>query len=121
MITKLTVRAFKGLREFSIEPRRVNLLIGANGTGKTNFADFIAFMAGVCRRGLVDTIEDFGGLSQVRTRRAGKGRPYRFEVELEIGEDQWRGIQHVYYSFTLAQTNEIKVQKGRIGCCSQLL
>jgi ABC-type uncharacterized transport system ATPase subunit len=42
MITQLNVRAFKGLREFSIAPRRVNLLIGANGTGKTNFADLTA-------------------------------------------------------------------------------
>lgn len=110
MITKLTVRAFKGLREFSIEPRRVNLLIGANGTGKTNFADLIAFMAGVCRRGLVETIEDFGGLSQVRTRRPGKGRPYKFEIELELGEDLSNGIQKAYYSFALAQSNDIKVQ-----------
>jgi predicted ATPase len=111
MITKLTVRAFKGLREFSIEPRRVNLLIGANGTGKTNFADLIAFMAGVCRRGLVETIADFGGLSQVRTRRIGKGRPHKFEIELELGEDRLNGIQRAYYSFTLAQSNDIKIQR----------
>jgi predicted ATPase len=110
MITKLTVRAFKGLREFSIEPRRINLLIGANGTGKTNFADLVDFIARLSRRGLSETVAEFGGLPRVRTRKL-KGPPYKFKIEFWLGEDQSRGIQRVYYSFTLAQTKEIKVQE----------
>src|SRR5205085_2650614 len=114
MITRLTVRAFKSLREFSIEPQRMNLLIGANGTGKTNFADLITFIATVCRRGLSETIADFGGLSQVRTRQSRKGAPYKLQIELELGEDRLRGIRSAKYSFTLAQSNEIKVQKENL-------
>ena len=49
MLTQLSVRAFKGLRKFSMSPERMNLLIGANGTGKTNFTDLIAFIASLAR------------------------------------------------------------------------
>jgi predicted ATPase len=110
MITKLSVRAFKSLRSFSIEPQKVNLLIGANGTGKTNFADLVAFIANISRRGLSETIADLGGLAQVRTRQT-KGAPYKLQIELTLGEDRSRGIKEVDYSFTLAQSNEIKIQK----------
>jgi len=110
MITKLNVRAFKGLREFNIVPRRVNLLIGANGTGKTNFTDLIAFIASLCPRGLSATLEDFGGLYQVRTRQPGAGVPYRFRIDLTLGEDRSRGIQKACYHFALAQSKKVKVQ-----------
>src|SRR3990172_2582475 len=110
MITKLSIRAFKGLREFAIAPKRVNLLVGANGTGKSNFADLIAFISKLSSRGLAPAMDELGGLSQVRTRQPGAGTPYKFHLEFEIGEDISRGIQNARYEFTLAQSKEIKVQ-----------
>ena len=114
MITKLDVRAFKGLREFSIAPQRVNLLIGANGTGKTNFTDLIEFIASLCPKGLSATMEDFGGLYQVRTRQPGAGTPYKLRIDMTLGEDQSRGIQRVHYHFALAQSKEVKVQTEKL-------
>lgn len=110
MITNLNVRAFKGLREFDISPKRVNLLMGANGTGKTNYTDLIAFIASLCPRGLLATMEDAGGLHQVRTRQPGAGTPFKFRVDLELGKDPSRGIRNVHYHFALAQSKEVKVQ-----------
>jgi predicted ATPase len=110
MITQLNVRAFKSLRSFNIEPKKVNLLIGANGTGKTNFADLIAFIASLSRRGLSETIASLAGLSQVRTRQT-KGAPYKLQIELKLDEDRSRNIKEAYYSFTLAQSKEIKIQE----------
>ena len=57
MIRELSARNFKGLREFSIKPQNVNLLIGANGTGKTNFTDLIYFLSLICQRGLNSALE----------------------------------------------------------------
>jgi predicted ATPase len=110
MIKRLTVRAFKSLRSFDIYPQKINLLIGANGTGKTNFADLISFLAGVCRRGLSETIADLGGLPQIRTRSI-RGAPYKLLIKIQIGEDRPRNIKEILYSFELAQSNDIKVQK----------
>ena len=110
MITELSVYRFKGLQEFIIKPLRVNLLIGANGTGKTNFTDLIDFTASLCPKGLAPTIEGFGRLDQVRTRQPGAGTPYRLRIELKLGEDPSRGIQSADYRFALAQSKEVKVQ-----------
>jgi predicted ATPase len=115
MITRLDVRAFKGLRELSIMPQRVNLLIGANGTGKTNFTDLIEFIANLCPKGLSATIEDAGGLERVRTRQLGAGRPSKFQVELLLGEDQSRGIQQVCYRFALATSKAIRVRTEELN------
>lgn len=90
MIRRLSVKAFKGLREFAIEPQNVNLLIGANGTGKTNFADLILFIALICQRGLNSALEEFGGLGNIRTRQPGKGTPFKFQIEFTLGEDRSR-------------------------------
>jgi len=111
MIKRLQVRAFKGLREFDIRPGRVNLLIGANGTGKTNFTDLIEFISKLCPLGLLGALEKFGGLAQVRTRLPGAGTPYKFKIALTLGEDPHRGIQRAYYEFALAQSNEVRVQQ----------
>jgi predicted ATPase len=111
MLTQLSARAFKGLRRFSIAPQRMNLLIGANGTGKTNFTDLIAFIAGMGPRGLSASIDDFGGLGRVRTRQAGSGKPPILQIELHLGEDRSRGIKEAHFQFALAQTKGVKVQK----------
>lgn len=111
MINQLTVRAFKGLREFDIQPGRVNLLIGANGTGKTNFADLVDLIARLCPLGLLRAMQSFGGLSQVRTQQPRAGMPYKLKVAVRLGNDPLRGIKQVHYSFALAQSKEITVQE----------
>lgn len=110
MIARLKVRAFKSLRDFDVAPRRVNLLIGANGTGKTNFTDLIAFIASLCPKGLTATVEGLSGLDHVRTRQSGAGPSYKLQIDLTLGEDQSRGIRKAHYHFALAQSKEVKIQ-----------
>jgi predicted ATPase len=109
MILRLSAKAFKGLRDFTIEPLNVNLLIGANGTGKTNFADLILFLSLLCQRGLTSALDELGGLANVRTRQPGKGTAYKFQIKLSLAEDRSRGIGEVQYSFALGQSNEVRV------------
>jgi len=53
MITKITVDGFKSLAGFEIELGQVNVLIGANGSGKTNILEVIGVL-GAAARGRVD-------------------------------------------------------------------
>jgi predicted ATPase len=114
LLTQLSVSAFKGLRQFTIAPQRVNLVIGANGTGKTNFADLMAFIASLGSQGLISTIQSFGDLAQVRTRQPGKGAPYKLQLEIQLSEDRSRGIQNTTYHFALAQAEEVEVQQEKL-------
>ncbi|WP_129673426.1 AAA family ATPase [Candidatus Chloroploca sp. Khr17] len=108
MITRLTGRGFKGLREFDIQPSKINVLIGANGTGKTNFADLIDFFSLIARRGLVEAFGEYGGLEQVRTRTPRGAFTMRFR--LELGEDKDRGIKRVSYGFELSRAANIQIK-----------
>ena len=53
MITKLTVKAFKSLAELELELGQVNVLIGANGSGKSNLLEAIGVL-GAAASGRVD-------------------------------------------------------------------
>jgi len=41
MITQLNIRGFKSLADVDVELGQVNVFIGANGSGKTNFLEAI--------------------------------------------------------------------------------
>ena len=43
MLTEFQVKNFKSIRDLRIEPGRVTVLLGANGVGKTNLLEAIAF------------------------------------------------------------------------------
>ena len=45
-ITRLTIRGYKSIRELeNFELSRFNALIGANGSGKSNFIDFFKMLS----------------------------------------------------------------------------
>lgn len=53
MIKNLSIKGFKTLLDVSFEPGRVNCLIGANGTGKSNILEAIGVI-GAAANGIVD-------------------------------------------------------------------
>jgi predicted ATPase len=40
MLSKIKIKGFKSIRELDLELRPINILIGANGVGKSNFISF---------------------------------------------------------------------------------
>ena len=85
MIKQLEVAAFKGFKSFVMKPKNVNLLIGANGTGKTNFADLLDFLSLTCRIGLKGAFEKYGSLDEVRRMVPGAGRIPVLRSSIELG------------------------------------
>ena len=68
-IRTISVRGFKGIKEMDLELRQLNVLIGANGVGKSNFLgvfellralDGVSLMAYVARAGGADRLLHFG-------------------------------------------------------------
>lgn len=114
MITKLEAWAFKGLKSFKIEPQNVNLLIGANGTGKTNFADLIEFISLACRFGLKEAFDKRGGLGEVRTMLPGGGRLPALHCSIELNANPYRGIEKVSYFFTLSTSKSLVVAEEEL-------
>lgn len=100
MITTLDIKGFKSFRDFTIQPGHMNLVIGANGTGKSNLAELFRFIAHISKEGLKTTINDMGGENSVRTR-TGSETPIKFHLEFELDQDKSRGIESVKYGFEL--------------------
>lgn len=60
-LEKITIRGFKSIRALeAFELKGLNLLIGANGAGKSNFVDFFRFLRAHLRGRLHDFVESNG-------------------------------------------------------------
>ncbi|WP_225769330.1 AAA family ATPase [Inquilinus sp. Marseille-Q2685] len=67
-IGRVSVENFLSFSKFAIELGPLNVLVGPNGTGKTNFLKIFQFLGEVARNDLSPTIEDFGGLDAIKFR-----------------------------------------------------
>ena len=61
LVERIAVRGFKSVREAEIEIAPVNLLIGANGSGKSNFIGAFKFLRTLKSGLLQDTVRKHGG------------------------------------------------------------
>ena len=65
-LDQLTMRGFKSIRELKdFELKNLNILIGANGAGKSNLISFFRMLQSLMRGGLADYIRNNGGISGI--------------------------------------------------------
>ena len=65
-IQSLSIHHYKSIRRLQrLQLDPVNVLIGANGAGKSNFVSFFTFMADVVNRRLQAHIEELGGAKRI--------------------------------------------------------
>lgn len=85
MLLRLTVRGFKSIRTLeSFELGALNVLIGANGAGKSNFVDLFALAGALARENLELAVARQGGPDAVLF--GGRKRTARMEAEFDFGE-----------------------------------
>ncbi|MCR4318023.1 MAG: AAA family ATPase, partial [Planctomycetes bacterium] len=65
-LDKVTIRGFKSIRELEdFELRDINVLIGGNGSGKTNFIDFFRLLQSIIEERLNDFVLSSGGIEDI--------------------------------------------------------
>ncbi|MCL2348889.1 MAG: AAA family ATPase [Planctomycetaceae bacterium] len=65
-IRSLAIHRFKSIRRLNHLPlEAINILIGANGAGKSNFVSFFAFMSELVNRRLQSYIAELGGAKRI--------------------------------------------------------
>ena len=52
MITRLRISNFRSIEELDLEPGAITILVGPNGSGKTNVIHAIAFLRDAIKNGL---------------------------------------------------------------------
>lgn len=85
-ITRIHVEGFRSLRDVTFEPGPVTVLIGANGSGKSNLLGFLGFVPVLWRRSLGRYVAKAGGASQVIYRGPTETGQLTFDVEWRIDD-----------------------------------
>ena len=61
MVQQLRLRNFRSFKDATIELRPLNILVGANASGKTNLVQAFRFLRDLARSGLEDAVALQGG------------------------------------------------------------
>lgn len=95
MLRRIQVSGFKSLQNFDLALRPgMNVLIGPNGSGKTNIINFIEFLSFLSRDSLLDAVGRSGGAGRIFRRNpagsltkqisfcvSGEGKYFSFKTE----------------------------------------
>lgn len=73
-ITQLKVQNYKSLRSITLEPSGLTVLVGANGSGKSNLADCIDFISEIYNHGLEVAVARKGGYDNIAHRKKKRSR-----------------------------------------------
>lgn len=83
----LEIRGYKSIKSAHINFKPINLLIGANGSGKSNFISFFDFLNRLYNRKLNDYIALTGGKNKILHKGAKVTQEIFFRTEFELGKN----------------------------------
>lgn len=128
-IRSIYISNYKSIEKIFLELGNFNVLVGANGTGKSNFIDALSFINDCVSGSLELAIGKRGGIGAVR--RISGGHPthigmrllvelsenaaadYRFEISAKAGESFSVSYEHCLIENTFGETHEYKIINGR--------
>lgn len=82
-LTRVTARNFLSLKDVEVSLGDLNVLVGPNGSGKTNFLNIFRFIGDIARSDLVPAIEGFNGFESLIFRGSLGRTQRRIELHLE--------------------------------------
>lgn len=81
-LRKVRVRNYKSIGQCQVDLKQLTVLVGRNGSGKSNFLDALRFIADALQTTLDRAIKMRGGIGAVR--RKSTGHPRNFGIELDL-------------------------------------
>lgn len=104
-ITDLAIFNYKSLRAVTMTPQPLSVIVGANASGKSNFADAIDFIAEVYQHGLEVAVERKGGYENIAFRRQRRSRaPVEIQLAVELSADD------LTYLLGIETKNEVRIE-----------
>ncbi|HVJ61979.1 MAG TPA: AAA family ATPase, partial [Tahibacter sp.] len=83
-LNRIVLKGFRSIREMDIELKPINLLIGANGAGKSNFLSIFGFLRELARRNLQFHTAQRGGADKIL--HFGRKATQSLEISLDFSD-----------------------------------
>jgi predicted ATPase len=96
-VRRLRLRNYKSISICDVELGQLTLLVGRNGSGKSNFLDGLRFVADGLNQSLDHAIKSRGGIEAVRRRSTGHPHNFGIDLELQLADDEFAN-----YGFEIA-------------------
>jgi len=96
----IKIKGYKSIKDLALELKPINVLIGANGAGKSNFISFFNFLKKACDRLLQETVAKTGGVD--RYLHHGRKKTDTIECEMSFSSDDSNNS----YGFSLETTTD---------------
>lgn len=93
-LTRVRLTNYKSIKSCDVRLRSLAILVGPNGTGKSNFLDALRLTSDALTTTLDHALRDRGGVNEVRRR--SKGHPTNFVVELHFDLGEGRTGQYLF-------------------------
>lgn len=84
LIKKIRLKNFKNFKDAELELGDMNVLVGANASGKSNFLQALKFLKDIQEHGLENAISLQGGMEYLRNINCGEDEAVEIEVEFYI-------------------------------------
>lgn len=81
-LRKISIQSYKSIERCQVSLRPLTVLVGRNGSGKSNFLDAVHFVTDALLISLDHALKSRGGIGDVRRRST--GHPTNFAIKLEI-------------------------------------
>ena len=81
-LRRVILRNYKSIKECDVILGRLMILVGTNGSGKSNFLDALRFVTESLRSTMDQALRERGGIKEVRRR--SRGHPTHFSIELQM-------------------------------------
>ena len=97
VVRRLLLKGFRSIPAARIEFDNPTILVGRNGSGKSNVVSAFSFLADAMRLPLQTAFDRIGGVAVARNRSAGRGRLPNLAIRIELG-----GSRRGFYAFEIA-------------------
>lgn len=112
-LRRVRIRNYKSIGVCDLPLRPLTVVVGRNGSGKSNFLDALQFVTDSLRTSLDHAIQSRGGVIDVRRRST--GHPRNFAIEVEIGLP---GFRFARYGFEIGARKDggftVKIERLQI-------
>jgi len=85
-LRRVEIEYYKSIVHAVVELKPLTLLVGRNGSGKSNFLDALRFISDSLQLSLDHAVKSRGGISEIRTR--GPRRSFSIKLELDLPPDK---------------------------------